>query len=212
VQEEERARIARELHDDLQQGLAAITMEAVAVRQRLPGAEAEVLRGLASIERIGGQMITSTRRIVQDLRPQVLEDLGLVSAIEWLASQFTQRTGVSCTVDAASPDAQEEAGLVSLGPCLYRVAQEALNNVAKHAGAKSVRIVLATDDAGRLRLAISDDGAGIAAGRQGAVGAFGLLGMRERVRAAGGTLRVSSRPGQGTTIEVSVPVAAASPD
>lgn len=205
VQEEERTRIARELHDDLQQNLAAILMEAAAMRQRLRGDDTPVDRSLRSIERIGEQAIASTRRIVQDLRPQILEDLGLTAALEALAARFTKRHGVQCTVDGDALGSLEEARLGPVAACLYRVAQEAMNNVAKHADAREVRITLAPSPPRALRLMIADDGRGFLYDGQRPSGAFGLLGMRERVRAAGGVLRIDGRPGEGTIIDVEVP-------
>ncbi|MFO1327936.1 MAG: PAS domain S-box protein [Rubrivivax sp.] len=206
VQEQERLRVAREMHDDLQQGLAAIVIEAAAVRQRLHGSDAAADAALARIGLVGEQVIASTRRIIQDLRPQILEDLGLASALEALASQFSQRAGIPCAVDVADPDLAEPALPAPLAACLYRVAQEALNNVAKHAQAHGVRIALRALRGRRLRLSIADDGVGMPADRRPPASAFGLLGMRERVRAAEGRLRIRSRPGQGSTIEVDLPL------
>ncbi|WP_251973192.1 PAS domain S-box protein [Sphaerotilus microaerophilus] len=206
VQEAERLRIARELHDDLQQGLAAILMEAAAVGQYLGDDDSPARRALAGIKHLGEQLIASTRRIVSDLRPQILEDLGLAAAIENLASQFTQRSGISCEVDSAELRPADEACAAPTWACLYRVAQEALNNVGKHAGAGRVRIRLASMVGQSLQLSIGDDGMGIPADRRRSATSFGLLGMRERVRAAGGRLLIRSEPGQGTTIEVELPL------
>lgn len=211
VQEAERLRIARELHDDLQQGLAAILMEAAVLGQSLgDGADSPTRRALASIGRLGEQLIASTRRIVSDLRPQILEDLGLAAALENLAAQFTQRSGIACEVDTAALRPAEEAQAAPAWACLYRVAQEALNNVGKHAQARQVRIRLACDAPQALRLTVADDGIGLPAERRPAPNAFGLLGMRERVRAVGGTLQLRSRPGEGTTVEVCLPLPARS--
>lgn len=210
VQEAERLRIARELHDDLQQGLAALLMEAAALQQQLgDAADAPARRALAGIERLGEQLIVSTRRIVSDLRPQILEDLGLAAALENLAAQFTQRSGIACEVDTAALRPADEARAAPAWACLYRVAQEALNNVGKHARARQVRIALSSAPGKALHLTVADDGVGLPADRRPAADAFGLLGMRERVRAAGGTLQLHSRPGLGTTVEVRLPLPAA---
>lgn len=213
VQEAERLRIARELHDDLQQGLAAILMEAAVAGQSLDGAaEAPARRALAAIVRLGEQLIASTRRIVSDLRPQILEDLGLAAALENLAAQFTQRSGIACEVDTTALRPADEALAAPAWACLYRVAQEALNNVGKHAQARQVRIRLGSDGARALRLSVADDGIGLPAERRTAPDAFGLLGMRERVRAAGGRLQLRSRAGEGTTVEVRLPLPAGRPN
>ena len=166
VQEQERLRIARELHDDMQQSLAAVLMEATAARAGGKLAEPAAEKALARIERLAINAITSTRRIIQDLRPLVLEELGLVAALQTLATRFTQHTGVACSVDAAALQPADEARLTApLAACLYRVTQEALTNVAKHARARSVRIRLASGAASQLRLSVVDDGAGMAVDR-----------------------------------------------
>lgn len=206
VQEQERARIARELHDELQQGLAAIAMQAAAARQRLHRPDSPADRSLAGIGRIAAEVIAATRRIVHDLRPQILEDLGLPAALEALAARFTQSQGVACTVETGDLAAAAADHLATVAPCLYRVAQEALNNVGKHAAARSVHVALQPAEPGWLRLVIADDGVGMPAPARGTGGHFGLLGMRERLRAAGGRLHVHSQPGAGTTIEATVPL------
>lgn len=205
AQEQERLRIARELHDDLEQNLAAIVIEARAALQA-PVGDAPAAQALARIAQTGEQAIASTRRIVMDLRPQALEDLGLPAALEWLARQFTQRTHIDCRLDVAALDASADARLGPLGTSLYRMAQEALNNVGKHARAQSVQIALSGGGNGSLRLSIRDDGRGMAPRAQRAPEAFGLLGMRERVRAAGGTMAIASAPGEGTRIDIEIPL------
>ncbi|WP_128002801.1 PAS domain S-box protein [Piscinibacter defluvii] len=207
VQERERLRIARELHDDMQQSLAAVLMEATVVRESLGHADPGAAEALARIEHATEQAIASARRIIHDLRPQALEEFGLVAALENLAAQFSQRTGIACRVDASGLAAADEARLVPQGTCLYRVAQEALNNVAKHAHASTVQVTLASRAPQQLLLSVADDGIGIAAGSEHRHGAFGLIGMRERLRAAGGTLQVHSPPGGGTTLDAQVPLA-----
>lgn len=203
VQENERRRIARELHDDLQQTLAAVLMEVAAARGSAPGKGTEALN---RIEQLTTGAIVSTRRIVDDLRPQMLEDLGLVPALENLAAQFARRTGLCCQVDSSALATADQDRLTQVATCLYRVAQESLNNVAKHAQAHGVRIVLRPRDGDLIRLSVSDDGRGMPAGddRQGS--GHGLLGISERVRAVGGQFRVVSRAGGGTTIDVDVPM------
>ncbi|HOL36398.1 MAG: PAS domain S-box protein [Proteobacteria bacterium] len=215
VQEGERQRIARELHDDLQQTLAAITME-VATARRDAQASAEAAVTLARIQALATAGIVSTRRIVNDLRPRILEDLGLGPALEALAAAFAQRNGLACEFQTDLSDSDEAAQAPAIATCLYRVAQEALNNIGKHAGARHVRIALVrlaprTGEAAggaRLRLTIADDGHGHSPADLVKPGSFGLLGMSERVRAFGGSLRVDSPPEGGTTVEVEVPLPA----
>lgn len=202
IQEMERARVARELHDDLQQTLAAILMEVTAARDGGEGVGQKAHEALDRIDALSTAAIASTRRIIQDLRPQMLEELGLVPALKQLAAQFTERTGVVCDVNDAGLAPGAEDRLAPVATCLYRVTQEALNNVVKHSGARRVRLRLSTWPPDGLTLSIADDGIGLAAAAPRRAGSFGLLGMGERVRAVGGHLDVHGEPGTGTTVEV----------
>lgn len=205
VQEAERKRIARELHDDLQQTLAAIRMNLKAAGERLetdpPGASAL----LGEVDALAGTAIDSTRRIVNDLRPPMLEDLGLVPALEMLAAQFRQHSGIRCRIEA-DDDGGIEVESPAVATSLYRIAQESLNNVLKHAGARQVTIRLGATEDDRVLLSIHDDGVGFDPAVRRKPSSFGLLGMSERIRALGGELRIDSQPGAGTTIEVRMPV------
>jgi len=207
VQEAERRRIARELHDDLQQTLAAILMESTALHSTHGPSAVDVLDGLVRIERLATSAIVSTRRIVNDLRPQILEELGLVPALEALAHRFSERTGIACNVDASRFGVPGHGAAAGVSTCLFRVAQEALNNVAKHSQAQRVDISLRESPPGHWRLRIRDDGTGLPERAWRKHGSFGLLGMRERVHAVGGSVRVHSEPGAGTTVEVDVDLA-----
>jgi PAS domain S-box-containing protein len=205
VQEEERKRIARELHDDLQQSLAAIRMDAVAVGERLAKGRGDTQELLTRIDRLSAAAIASTRRIVSDLRPEMLEELGLVPALEAMCTQHAARTGARCRfeVPADAVDAQIESATAATG--LYRIAQEALNNVAKHAKATEVVVRLDRTSNGLVILRVSDNGVGWVRRDQRPPESFGLLGMAERVRALGGQLRIEGRANVGTTIEVLIP-------
>ncbi len=202
AREHERKRIARELHDDLQQTLAAIKLEAVALAQ---ASSSTMAVALARIDDLAGVALQSTRRIIEDLRPQLLEELGLVAALDAMAVQFARRTGVPCSLVVEPPLAPEPEIEPDIATCLFRVAQECLNNVAKHAQASAVQIRLAAVDGGHLLLEVKDNGRGVAPADHGRSRSFGLLGMRERVLAAGGTLRIHGSPGAGTCIEIQVP-------
>ncbi|HEX7637970.1 MAG TPA: histidine kinase [Burkholderiaceae bacterium] len=205
AQDDERKRIARELHDDLQQTLAAIGMEAAAAGPVLAEQPAPVRRALERVQVLASTALLSTRRIIADLRPQVLEELGLVAALRNLAEVHATRHGMPCDVEI--DDALENLVLSpSVSGCLYRVAQEALNNIAKHARAGSVAIVLHQLPGGDLRLHVLDDGCGLASGADAKPQAFGLLGMSERVHAVGGRLRVYSSAQAGTVVEAILPL------
>ena len=211
VQEAERKRIARELHDDLQQTLAAILIEGGAARQALrPGSEG-ARTPLQHIDELASAAIASTRRIVNDLRPRMLEELGLVPALEALAHRFEEHSGIACRFD---PSAAASVNLAApqVGTCLYRVAQETLNNVSKHAHARRAWIELADAAPGRLRLRVGDDGQGMQPSARRKPQAFGLVGMSERMRAMGGTIRIDTAVGAGTVVEVEVPLAGQAPD
>jgi len=209
VQEGERGRIARELHDDLQQSLAAIRIDLGALAEQLRGSFGAAAALVDEIDQLAARAIQSTRRIVNDLRPQMLEDLGLVDALHALATQFAQRTGIACTVD--TPGAAADALMVSpaLATCLFRVTQEALNNAAKHSQASrvGVRIVVLTTH--QVALSIVDNGRGVQPADRAKPGSFGMLGMNERVRAQGGTLRVERLAAGGTLVEAVVPMGGA---
>lgn len=207
IQEAERKRIARELHDDLQQTLAAIMIDVTAIRAALPAPVAQAQPLLGRIEAMATSALLSTRRIVNDLRPQMLEELGLAAALDALATQFTQRTGVPCDFESEDLVPADERQAAPVMTCLYRVAQESLNNVAKHAKARYVQLELARRGNVAVVLRISDDGQGLAPQDRVKPQSFGLLGMAERTRSVGGTLQVISHPGDGTTVEVVVPLA-----
>ncbi len=209
VQEQERLRIARELHDELQQSLAAIVIEVGAARRELPIGGRGAL-ALDRIEQSARASIAATRRTIHDLRLAVLDDLGLVAALAWLAREFAALTGIECRFERAGLTAADEARLTpALASNLYRIAQEALNNVRRHSGAVHVAVWLGSEAGARVRLRIADDGRGIAAPHAAMPRQperFGLLGMRERVRAAGGSLDITTTPGGGATIDVVVPL------
>ena len=212
VQENERRRIALELHDDLQQTLAAISINVAALRERASGAngganaDAGALPVLDDINGLAASAMDSTRRIVSALRPQILEDLGLLPALETLASQFRLRNGIDCEVQGNGNLDARLLAAPALTTSLYRVAQEGLTNVAKHAKASRVQIHLGLAEPGRLRLSIADDGQGMAPPDRQKPGSFGLAGIEERVRALGGEVQIQSSPGAGTRIEVTVPL------
>jgi signal transduction histidine kinase len=208
VQEDERKRIARELHDDLQQTLAAIRIDLVAIEQRLTTAPQTVTPLLQETSELAANAIDSTRRIINDLRPQMLEDLGLVPALEVLTTQFSRRSGIHCRIREHDDLGRDVPLPPVVATALYRVAQEALGNVAKHAQASKVWILFTRAVDGRVALRISDNGQGMVMDQPRKPASFGLLGMQERVRALGAALRVHSESGSGTTIEVQVPAPA----
>jgi signal transduction histidine kinase len=159
---------------------------------------------VARIDELAGSAITSSRRIVNDLRPLLLEELGLVAALQALAAQFSLRTGIAATVESGGRALADDAVPGPLAICLYRVAQESLNNVAKHAGAQRVQLRLLGLDDGGVMLRVTDDGRGIGDAERRKPQSFGLRGMSERVRALGGRLRVERGANGGTVVEVEI--------
>lgn len=206
VQGEERKRIARDLHDDLQQTLTAIRIDVGVAGQMVAQSPSAVAPMLAKVDELAASAIVSARRIVNDLQPQMLEDLGLVPALDTLVTQFSRRTGISCQLEVGALAADALPASSSAATPLYRIAQEALNNVIKHAQASAVHVRLETSPGGNLVLRISDNGKGMTVAERRKAQSFGLLGMQERARALGGALRIESRLSVGTTIEVSVPL------
>ena len=200
AREEEKARIARELHDELAQSLTALKIDTTWVRGNLDD-RAQVQAKLAGMLDVLDTAVGATRRIAADLRPPVLDDLGLVAAIEWLAQAFTQRHGVACELDVdPNLDLQEPHATG-----IFRIAQESLVNVAKHAKADRVHLALRREgDA--IVLAVRDDGVGFAPDDPRKPQSLGLVGLRERAQLLRGTLTVASAPGEGTRVEARVPL------
>lgn len=198
--EEERARIARELHDELGQLLTGIRMEVSWLGSRLLPEQHQLADKVGTVKGQIDRTIASVRRISSELRPLALDDLGLSAAASWYVDQFAARTGV--TIDLALPDVDPERG-DAVATALFRVLQESLTNVARHAQAKKVAVHLAFEN-GVWTLSVSDNGLGFVP-EPGPRGNIGLVGMRERAQNLGGRFSVTSVPGQGTRVEVAIP-------
>jgi two-component system sensor histidine kinase UhpB len=201
AQEEERRRISRELHDDTAQALTSLLLYARALEEGDP--PPAVREALAELREEVARSLEGVRRLARELRPSALDDLGLVAALEGYAQEFARRTGLDVRFDPAC-GGDRLAAPVEL--VLYRIAQEALTNAAKHAGAGRVEMTLVREP-GAVSLIVRDDGRGFDPARLPS-GGMGLFSMRERAELAGGTLTVVSAPGAGTTIAVRVPVVA----
>ena len=201
VREEEKARIARELHDELGQALTGLKMDLAQLAAQLTPQQSGALDRVSAMKALIEGAVASVRRLATELRPLMLDDLGLAPTIEWLVSDFSKRTGI--TVELSLPDSELEEN-AELSTALFRVLQESLTNVARHAGARHVRVELTCSDAD-VRLMVRDDGTGIGTRAENAPRSFGLLGMRERASMLGGELRIDSSPGAGTSIAMTVP-------
>lgn len=202
VKEQERLNLAREVHDDLGGNLAAIKIGLSWLLRRLPEDPAALIERTAYLDNVVDQTIEATHRIAASLRPPVL-DFGIVSAIEWQVERFGRATGMTCALDA--PDAPIPLD-ADAAIAVFRIVQEALTNVAKHAQASRVKISLALDD-GALVVRVADNGRGIGAKPPRNGGGFGVLGMTERAAALGGELVVGAAPRRGTQVCLRVPLA-----
>jgi signal transduction histidine kinase len=207
VREEERTRVAQEIHDELGQALTALSMDLSWVLKRTPPNNVEVRERIGTMVMMSRDLIKQVRRIASDLRPSVLDDLGLVPAIEWQLSEFRKRTGIqtrfrsSCNTDFI--DGQHSTAL-------FRVVQEALTNVIRHAKASRVEIILKVK-ADTLIMSIVDNGRGISQKEIVRPLSLGLAGMTERINRLGGEFRIgsrTSRQGRGTQLDVFLPNAA----
>lgn len=203
IQEDERRTIARELHDELGGTLSAVKMDI------LMGRDAASKRGdeksVARLQRAHAAIdsgIQFTRRMIEDLRPTLLDNLGFEAALRSMTEQFSERTGCTCAISLP----EGELNLTSTqSTTLYRICQEALTNVMKYAKAKKVTIAL-TGDGSQWKLLLADDGVGLEATRQHRFISHGLIGMRERLVALGGTFDIRGEAGRGTTLTATFPV------
>lgn len=199
VREEERTRIARELHDEMGATLAAMKMRVAWLGSKLPAAMSQLAEEVGHISELVSDGIQTLRQIVHKLRPSSLEDVGLAMAIEDYVKKFRRNTGIECMLTLPGQEVALEQGQAAT---LFRILQESLSNVAKHAQASRVDIILAKRR-NSLSLVVEDDGIGFE--RDNKEKSFGLLGIRERALMMGGKARVSSMPGKGTRVSVSIP-------
>jgi two-component system sensor histidine kinase UhpB len=205
AREEEAKRIARELHDELGQALTAINIEAADAQRQLaepgPTPTTEIQRRLASMRALLEQAIGTTRRVCTELRPALLDQVGLLPALEWQAHDFEARTGIFCNLTLPEPG-PEITGEVATA--VFRILQEMLTNAARHSGATEVTVDLAIGPE-RIRLTVHDNGRGTSDAQAKRQSGLGLVGIRERTLAIGGTVSFESTDGNGTRMSVVVP-------
>jgi PAS domain S-box-containing protein len=200
VREEERARISREVHDELGQSLTAVKMDLAWLAARLARGNGQMLKRIRSTVQLADSIIQSIRRISTELRPAVL-DLGLAAAVEWQVQEFQARSGVSCKVRLLI----REVVTSNASTAMFRIFQETLTNVARHAKATRVEVVLQRQP-DRLVLLIHDNGRGFDQADPSLSNSLGLLGMRERAAILGGQVNISSAAGKGTTVTAWIPL------
>jgi len=202
VREQERTNIAREIHDELAQALTALKMDLSWLDNKLPRDQIPLVAKMRSMSDLIDTIIQTVKRISAQLRPGVLDDLGLVAAIEWQAEEFKDRTGINCCVAVDPDDLQVEQDRAT---AIFRIFQETLTNITRHAHATQVTVDL-KKEAETLTLQVADNGTGITEEQIRDSKSFGLIGMRERVHPWGGQVRIKGTPGEGTRVEVDVPV------
>jgi len=200
IREEERKRIALEIHDELGQLLTALKMDVSLLKMRLSGAP-DLLGKVNGMRDLVEQTILMVRNVANHLRPAAL-NFGLVSALEWLADDFGKRTGIPCqlVLNAGEPELDD-----AHATALFRVVQESMTNIARHARATRVYVTMMRDARG-LVLNVSDNGCGFDPAAAGTRDSYGLLGMSERARLIGASLQIDSAPGSGTVVSISIPV------
>ncbi len=203
AQEEERRRISRDLHDDINQRLAMMVVELVALDHAYPGIPAGLSSRLRSLQDNVSELSEDVRHLAYQYHPSMLDDLGLVVALQRLVEDCSMRTGLECTFqhrgvpDPVPPD---------VATSIYRITQESLNNAARHARARRIGVELSGLDAG-LTLSIADDGAGFAPDQRGSgPTSLGVISMKERAHLVHGVLHIESHPGHGTTVRAHIPL------
>src|SRR5437667_116058 len=201
AREAERTRIAREIHDELGQALTALKIDLTWLRRRLPQPAPELAGKVDGMEAILDGTAGAIQRIATELRPGVLDELGLQAAIQWQAREFETRTGIACRVEVGAAHSAVDA---TRATAAFRIFQEALTNVARHAGASSV-LVRITLSAQALELSVQDNGRGISDGALSDSRSLGLLGIRERATNLGGTVTITAASGRGTLLTLSLP-------
>jgi signal transduction histidine kinase len=204
VREEERTRIARQVHDELGQALTLLKLDLSWLAGHLPKASRTLQEKARTLADGIDATIQTVRRISTELRPGILDDLGLVAAIEWQAQEFQLRTGIRC---ATRTTAAETMWNQNLTTAFFRIFQETLTNIVRHAGASRVRVTL-TEEGDRLVLVVQDNGRGISEAEIASGKSIGLIGMRERAALLAGEVGFAGVAGEGTTVTVSIPLSA----
>jgi len=204
IAEAEKAALARQIHDELGGALVGAKMDLAWLRRQIGSTDPDIIARWDRLERALETGIAFKRRVVEQLRPTLLDNLGFYAAARWLVEESCSAAGLKCELDLPLPEPVLDR---DIGIALFRVLQESLTNVARHARASRVGIQVRVDPpANVLHLLISDDGVGLAPERLLSLGSHGLGSMRHRMRAVGGQFAVHSAPGRGAQVEVSAPL------
>jgi PAS domain S-box-containing protein len=202
LREQERTHIAREIHDELGQALTVLKMDAFWLAQNVPNNEKALLDKTTAMLKLVDNTVQSVKKISTELRPGLLDDLGLASAIEWQAEEFQKHTGIECNPSIFI----EDIGLdKEYSTAVFRIFQETVTNVIRHAEATKLTVKLEERN-GEIILTVTDNGKGIGKEDISKAGAFGLMGIRERAHALGGKMEIEGIPGKGTTLTVTIPI------
>ena len=201
IREEERTRISREIHDELGQALTALKLDVAWVRNRLPRGNGPLIERTDVILARVDENMAIVRRIATELRPSILDKMGLAAAIEWQAEEFARRTGIEVDITVALDSVPSSDSRTTP---IFRILQEALTNVARHSAATKVTIECAASENG-VDLVVADNGRGISPQQLVSVGSLGLIGLRERARASGGWIEMDGQPGIGTRVVARIP-------
>ena len=194
--------IAREIHDELGEGLTVLKLDLSWLRKRLPDDQFSLRAKADSMSQLIDRTIQTVKKISTNLRPGLLDDLGLAAAIEWQAEDFQKRTGIKCKVKIDPVDINFDR---DRNTAIFRICQETLTNVARHAHATEVNVSLRQRDS-QIELNVRDNGRGITEEELTNSKSFGLIGIRERVKIFGGKNIMKGIPGKGTTLTVRIPV------
>lgn len=201
VREKERTRIARELHDELGQLLTALNTDIILLNRKIPPEQQELRERINALSGLVDVTMKTLKRIYMDLRPGMLDHLGLPVAIEWQANEFSKRTGIPCRIIVKPEDMQLNA---DLSTAIFRIFQETLTNISRHAEARRVDVSLKLTS-GEVRFVVKDNGKGITEEQMAKPDSFGLLGIRERVSFWGGVTKITGKKGKGTTVSIRIP-------
>ncbi|MGB7182127.1 MAG: PAS domain-containing sensor histidine kinase, partial [Burkholderiaceae bacterium] len=195
LREHEQRHVSRELHDDIGQRLSALKMDIAALKTNLPAKSPGLFDTLEAMDELVSDTVGAVRRLASGLRPKILDDLGLAPALETFLNEMQSRFDLQTTLEMPNNLSLSEQESITL----FRIVQEAVQNVAKHAQATAVNVSLTAND-GHLILQVADNGQGMGADAQRKIGALGLIGMNERVSSANGLMQIHSTLGKGTTI------------
>ena len=202
IREEERKHISREIHDELGQQLTLLKLDLLQMSKKLPPGELEMIEKMKQADQLLVETMRSVRKIATQLRPSLLDNLGLVSALEWQSREFEKNFGIHCIFESLLTEPQFST---QQSNALFRIYQEALTNIARHAHASQVDAVL-SQEGDRFVLEIRDNGKGLRKEDMAGKKTLGLEGMHERALMIEGDFRIESAPGQGTYIHISTPI------